>query len=586
MTPPRFAVVLLAAALVAGCGDVSADRASAPVARHGLRVYPGPHTRTASPTTQITIRGATAASLGQISVRGSKTGYHGGRLASDSDGRGASFVPDAPFADGEVVSVRLGRAVVGTVGGVVHFHVAAPAKLDQPPQDASSRRFGVATFHSRPDLEPTAIKVRTRRGGAGDGDIFVAPKGGDSQPGPMILDAQGGLVWFAPMPGRLQATDFRVQRYEGKPVLTWWQGTQSSGHGLGEGVIVDANYRRIATVKAGNGYDADFHEFTLTDHGTALIDIYNPVHADLRSVGGPADGVVYDDVVQEIDIKTGLVLFEWHSLGHVPIADSYRRWKPGKPLEYFHINSVDEMPNGNLLISSRETWGVYDIDRASGRVAWRLGGKHSTFKMGPGTRFSWQHDARSHGRNEISVFDNHSVRPTPGAVTRGLVIRLDRRHRTARLVRAYSYPGGIQSPSQGNTQLLPGRGVFMGWGGGNANFSELSASGKLLFDARFASGANTSYRAYRHTWHGQPSDDPAAAVVGKTVYASWNGATEVASWRVLAGPSAGALAPGPTAPRAGFETAIPLGAAAGFVRVEALDASGSVLGRSPVVRAG
>jgi Arylsulfotransferase (ASST) len=575
MTQVRLSFALLAAALVAGCGDVS-DRASAPVARPGLSVYPGPRTPTASPTTQISIRGA--ASLPGLRVSGSKTGVHAGRLVPHSDGRGASFVPSQPFADGELVTVR--------AGGVVRFRVAAPAKLRQPPQDASSRRVGVAELHSRPDLEPTAIQVRTRRRGAGGGDIFVAPKGGDSQSGPMILDSLGKLVWFAPMPGRLQATDFRVQRYEGKPVLTWWQGTQSAGHGLGEGVIVDSSYRRVATVKAGNGYDADFHEFTLTDHDTALIDIYNPVHADLRAVGGPADGVVYDDVVQEIDIKTGLVLFEWHSLGHVPITDSHRRWRRGKPLEYFHINSVDEMPNGDLLISSRETWGVYEIDRESGRVVWRLGGKRSSFRMGRGTRFSWQHDARAHGNDEISVFDNHSVRPTPGAVTRGLLIRLDRRRHAARLVRAYSYPGGIQSPSQGNTQLLPGRGAFVGWGGGNANFSQVSASGRLVFDARFRSRANTSYRAYRAAWHGQPTDSPAAAVVGGNVYASWNGATEVASWRVLAGPSPEALSPGRTVPRRDFETAIPLGAAAGFVRVEALDASGSVLGRSPVVSAG
>ena len=63
----------------------------------------------------------------------------------------------------------------------------------------------------------------------------------------------------------------------------------------------------------------------------------------------------------------------------------------------------------------------------------------------------------------------------------------------------------------------------------------------MLFDARFPPEVE-SYRAFRFPWSGQPDEDPAlAAEPGPddevTLYASWNGATEVATWEVLAGPA-------------------------------------------------
>ena len=79
----------------------------------------------------------------------------------------------------------------------------------------------------------------------------------------MILDQHGGLVWFKPLPPYESATDLRVQEYAGKPVLTWWQGDISvHGYGLGEGVIADQRYTDIAHVMAGNGMQADLHEFS------------------------------------------------------------------------------------------------------------------------------------------------------------------------------------------------------------------------------------------------------------------------------------------------------------------------------------
>jgi hypothetical protein len=537
----------------------------------------------ASPRTQITIRGAAPRELDDVEVTGSRSGRHDGKLRAHSDGRGASFVPAKPLADHERVTVRVRGRVVS------RFSVTAPVEAGLPAQQAGLGRKGVARFHSRPDLQPSALKVKVARPGTAPGEIFVAPKGPDSQGGPMILDGAGRLVWFRPMPGELQAYDFKVQRYEGRPVLTWWQGEQASGLGRGVGLIYDTAYRPVARVHAGNGYAQDLHEFRLTSRGTAQIDAYNLVRADLTRVGGPADGLVWDCVVQEIDIKTGLVLFEWHSLDHVPVTESYRVPKKDKLYDYFHVNSIDELPDGNLLVSSRDTHSLYDVEPSTGRIVWRVGGKHSTFAIGAGAAFHWQHDARPHGRDKLSLFDNNALAGKGGGVSRGLVIRLDRDAKRVSVVRSLTHPDRLQSPSKGNLQLLPDGHAFAGWGGRNPRFSEFAADGTLLFDELFVSPDSSSYRAYRFPWSGHPTNRPAAAATTAgattTVYASWNGATEVARWRVRSGVAPGSLRAGRTVARTDFETAIPLGGSAKFAQVEALDRSGKVLGRSRVVAA-
>jgi hypothetical protein len=170
--------------------------------------------------------------------------------------------------------------------------------------------------------------------------------------------------------------DFKLQSYRGRPVLTWWEGVHT-GYGQGEYVIIDATYREVSRVLAGNGYDGDHHEFIVSPQDTALFDIYHEVPMDLSDVGGEADSTVLDGIVQEVDIETGEVLFEWHSLDHVGLDETYAKpTKSSRPsLDYFHLNSIDVDHDGNLLVDSKGTFTVYKIDRKSGEVMWRLGGK-------------------------------------------------------------------------------------------------------------------------------------------------------------------------------------------------------------------
>jgi hypothetical protein len=437
--------------------------------------------------------------------------------------------------------------------------------------------------------------VRRRGRNTAPGYIFVAPKNGPeeaspAQDGAMILDDSGQPVWFRPLHREERdVMDFKVQRYRGEPVLTFWQGTHT-GYGQGEYVILDSSYREVARVRAGNGYRGDHHEFLISPQDTALLDIYGTVRSvDLSSVGGPKNGKVLEGIVQEVDIETGEVLFEWHSLEHVGLDEAYAKppENPKWPYDYFHINSIDVDHDNNLLISARRTSTVYKIDRESGEVIWRLGGKKSDFEMGAGTRTALQHDARRQSDGTITIFDNGDAKFDDQSY--GIVLELDEDEMSATLLRKYPHPEGQIAGTQGSMQVLPNENVFIGWGS-NPLFSEFSKSGDLLFNATFPPEVE-SYRAFRFPWSGKPSEEvPAvAAEPGPddevTLYASWNGATEVASWRVLAGSGPDQLRPvGSATPREGFETAISVETSEPYVGVQARDRLGRALATSRSIK--
>jgi hypothetical protein len=446
---------------------------------------------------------------------------------------------------------------------------------------------GVWAFRSRPDLGPAALEVTTTqaREDTAPGYVFVALKEGAGEHGPMIIDDVGQLVWFGKYGS---ARDFKLQYYHGRPVLTWWEGKVTAGHGVGEYVIFDDSYHEIARVRAGNGYRGDLHEFLITPEDTALLTAYAPTRTDLSPIGGPKDGMAWEGIVQEVDIETGEVIFEWHSLEHVGIEESYIE-PPDDPdhlYDYFHINSIDVEPDGDLLLCARNTWGVYKVERESGEITWRLDGKKSDFDMSTGTQSAFQHDARRQRDGTITIFDN-GAHPKVHDRSRGIVVELDEEKMSAKLVREYTSPQKRLSTSQGNMQLLPNSNVLIGWGSGPF-VSEFSHEGELLFEARFPPDGE-SYRAFRFPWSGHPTDEPAVAVEQGPddkvkLYASWNGATEVTTWEVLAGPRPGRLQWVGSVPRDGFETSMLVQSFDPYVAVRAKDHFGQVLGSSAPVK--
>ena len=472
-------------------------------------------------------------------------------------------------------------------GSLVSVCAALPAGANASPVFDASLRTGspygpTQSFHSEPGLHPPVLTV-TSDPDHTSGDIFAGILFG-AQGGPMILNAKGQLVWF--LPGR-ESANFAVQRYQGHPVLTWWQ---KIGSAPAEDVIVNSAYQTVAVVHGGNGLTPDPHDFQITPQGTAYLSSAQIVDANLSSLGGPANGTAIDDIVQEVDIRTGRVLWEWHSLDHVPMSASYgpvpqAAWPP---YDYFHLNSIQQLPGGNLLISARQTWAVYEISRRTGRVIWTLGGKDSDFRIGSRARFEWQHDARLRG-STLSVFDDADS-PQEESQSSAKFLRLNVAQRTASLIRRFTHSPPLLTSEMGSARTLPNGNVFVGWG--NApQFSEYSPSGRQIFNGSAPLGV-VFYRVVRFPWIGRPRTRPLLAVThsgGSTIklYASWNGATQVSAWRVVGGATARRLSPlGASTPSTGFETTIKLTAHPSYVAVKALSARGKVLGTSAAARAG
>jgi hypothetical protein len=449
---------------------------------------------------------------------------------------------------------------------------------------ASAATVGrIQHFVSRPDLHPISVDVVHAAQNTAPGLLFIAPSSGPGDRGVMILDNAGKVVWWHSTEP-LTAMNFRAALYKGQPVLTWWEGKSVKGLGVGECVIFDRHYRQIARFRAGHHRPADLHEFLITPRGTALVTSQETRRRDLRPLGSRANGPVIGSVIQELAIPSARVLFDWRSLDHVALTESHQRIGPR--FDYFHANSIGLTSDDNLLVSARNTWAVYKINRHNGRVIWRLGGKKSDFHMGKGTFYAWQHDARSHdGDRVISLFDN-GASPAVEKQSRGLLLALDYRRKRATLEHAYTHRPPVLAHYTGNMQVLPNDDVLVGWGSG-PYFTEFAPDGSVRFDAKMARGGQT-YRALRFPWAGRPTTQPTLVAAGSggslALYASWNGATDVARWQLLTGATLSTLKPNAVAAKTGFETQLNPTATRGYAVAVALDGGGRPLGRSAPVR--
>lgn len=436
--------------------------------------------------------------------------------------------------------------------------------------------------------------------------------------GPEIINNAGQVVWYDPLPAGSSASNFQVQRYQGQPVLTWWQGTGDNpafgafapGIGQGEDVVMNDRYQIIKVYAGDSSFTPDTHEFDITPQGDALITGYTEIpNVDLTSVGGSSDGTVIDSIAREINLSTGQVLLNWSAYAHVPITDSYALPLLGSsPWDFFHINSISPAPDGNLLISSRHMWALYDINPTTGEINWTLGGKEGTFTMAPGASFAWQHEPRFLSPNEIQLFDDEEGTPFPSneSQSRAIWLHLDYATDTASLIKQIVQPADQpETGSQGSVQTVPDGDVIIGWGS-SGTFSEYNSQGDLLLDDSLPPPSGTvtlpngqtvpnawsTYRVFKENWFGLPETPPVISVDPTTtdnwtVSAAWNGATQVTGWLVLAGPTPADLQPMATAPWDGLITQINLtGSNIAYAKVVALGSNGQRLSSSATVYTG
>jgi EmrB/QacA subfamily drug resistance transporter len=491
---------------------------------------------------------------------------------------------------------RLALAIGVVLAGFLAVTVAFAGSRAAP--IGSYTRSGAYSFVTAPALHPPKIRVLKRAPAAqlAPGYIFTAnfynlnypPIVGQS--GPLILDRDLQPVWFQPVPEKLVAANLSLQSYHGRPALAWWQGavTNTGATESGEDVVVNQHYQTLARLTAKDGWVLTLHELLISGED-AWVTANKDIPMNLSKYGGAYNGTLIDSAVQEYNLRTGKLLRNWDALDHIPLSES-RASLPtnGFPWDAYHVNSID-LDGGAFLVSMRDTWAAYMVDIATGKIEWTLGGRDSSFKFGPGAAFQWQHDVKLGPGSTVTMFDDHCCQLTGGGTSvkatgpsRGLVLRLDQQTRTATLVAQYNGGGVFETEYMGDTQPLPGGKVFVGWGS-EPYLSEYSRSGRLLLEAQFP-GSNLSYRSTLEQWVGLPLTAPLGAARQSggrtTVYASWNGATQVVSWRVLAGSSGGRLRVVASIVRSGFETAIPVPSNYVNFEVQARTASGRVIGVS------
>lgn len=582
--------MLTLAVVLVGCGGDDEGRATQ---AGPVNAFPAPGTQFAQRGTEISLRGVAPDQIGAVTVTGSRSGEHEGTLEPHPDGRGASFVPAADFRPGERVTVRTGLAVRGARDGDFRFTVLrGEFETGTSGSDRRVPRPRTGTYHSyrSTSLKAPRLIVDRRRSGRAPGYLVVNTGWDAERPRPeglLIADDRGRPVYFQQRTAAEKVFDVAVQEYKGEPVLTFWRGRFAAGWGYGEYVMLDSAYREIKLVRARSGYRADIHEMQITPENTALLAIYNRVRYDLRRYGGPRNGEVLDNIIQEIDLDTGRLLFEWHSLGNIGIRESHDRPDGDEPFDYFHLNSMDVGPDGDILISARNTCAVYEIDRTTGAVNWRLGGERSDFRLPREARFCRQHDARWAGENRMTIFDNNVDSIRDRGQSRAIRLAVDEERERASLLRAYRHPDRPKVLNKGGTRTLSNGNLLVAWGAVPV-ITEYTPAGRIVFDAHFKGATDGSYRALRADWVGRPTTAPAVAAQRRggrvAVWASWNGATEVARWQVLGGATEDALAPVGGRGRTGFETAISVEGQPAFVAVQALDGSGNVLGTSRTIR--
>ncbi|KAI1822366.1 ASST-domain-containing protein [Xylaria intraflava] len=395
-----------------------------------------------------------------------------------------------------------------------------------------------------------------------------------------------------------------IGRYNGSDYLVFI-GQEKPEHGpSNDCLLYDSTYTIAYNVSTHGSASMGTHECQLTANGTAVVILIEIIPFDLTEVGGPKDGKILDNIVQEIDIASGELLWTWRASDHYNMSDSYMKYEPGPwAYDYMHINSAERTPEGNFLISARHTHSIIYVDRKSGNIKWTLGGKKSSFvdiSGGNATNFAWQHHARfnDNAQTQLTMFDNHNNQSVIGCSTncsRGKSVELDYSNFTAQLISEFYHPESLVSGFEGSYQRLQSGNVFLGWGA-NPTFTEHTPSGECVLDVQFDVwrpdlGYPVNYRAFKMNWKAYPTWDPEIAAHKSgpdgefKVYVSWNGATEVAMWQLLVGDSRNNVTqPAIAAPRAGFETEISFEPWLPYMRATAIDGGGRVLGTTATIQ--
>jgi hypothetical protein len=444
-----------------------------------------------------------------ITVVGSQSGSHAGKLSLSDDSRTLVFTPTLPYAHGETVTVNLAggtRASSGALLPAVSFHfdvartdpvprpVESYDELETPPADAaptpivSRRAAPTVTASGLPPNYPVMTLISMDH--PDTGYVFLGPKT-NTLPSPLlIIDNHMMPIFYRRAPYEL--LDFKMQP---NGLLTYFDNSRRKHYAM------DSTYTVVDSFAASNGYFADFHDLRVLPNGHVLLLIYDTqtVRMDLVVPGGDPDASVSGLVIQELDHDKNVV-FQWRSWDHFEITDGLNIDLTAPYIDYVHGNALELDTDGNLLVSCRHFNEITKINHQTGDVMWRFGpnAKHNQFVVhGDPRGFGYQHDIRRLPNGDITLFDNADyLNPQ---VSRAVEYRLDEQTKEAWLVWEEWPSNSGYGNSNGSVQRRDNGSTMIGWGAGNVNpnVTELHSDGTKSLELQVAS---TTYRASRTIW--------------------------------------------------------------------------------------
>lgn len=290
----------------------------------------------------------------------------------------------------------------------------------------------------------------------------------------MLFSPQGELIYYLP------ATDLAEGPYPRTPIGNFQMhndGRMSFTDGLfgpipGSIYMMDSTFRITDTLSCTPQYALDGHDFFISDDGHYHILAMEERVMDASSLTteggqiGDVNCVVTGHVIQEFDENFNLV-GEWKTLDHFSLEDTYSVYfNDPLALNHAHVNSIFVDFDGNYIISSRSLNEITRINRTTGQIMWRLGGKNNQFSFPLDTvAFSAQHDAQYFSDGTLVLFDNATF-TFPDDVSRMLVYDMDETNMTATDILNFQHPLNYPSGFMGSARLLPNDNFVISWGGG------------------------------------------------------------------------------------------------------------------------
>ncbi|HEY9151675.1 MAG TPA: aryl-sulfate sulfotransferase [Anaerolineales bacterium] len=536
----------------------------------------------------------------KFTIQGSISGAHLGQTILADDQKTVIFKPTNPFTPGEQVTVNINSLHLDpqTIYPAISYNFTVAinqqpgtpgsGELAAPPLPPYPPRSAYPNFLTVPQDIPH-YTITTTTTNPAEGYIFVAPfywtkaKIGSYL---LILNDQGQLVYYQSVADALDAWDFKKQP---NGLLSYYDQKTSTFY------LMNSHYQVVNSYQAGNGYFADLHDLQVLPNGNVLLMAYDAETIDMSKIveGGKNNATVTGLIIQELDPSKN-VIFEWRSWDHFsifdttsPLTDQY--------IDLVHGNSLALANDGNLLLSSRDLSEITKINLQTGDVMWRLGGKENMFTFINSQIFAYQHDVRQLPNGDITVFDNQGTQQIP-APSQGIEYKIDEANKTVTQVWGFTHAPPVFATFLGDVQRLTDGNTVLGWGAPSqatgysfVTMTEVSPDNQTIFELIFDQ-PYVSYRAFRFPWQGTPSTPPTLAYKADentlTLGYSWNGATDVAAYKVFGGDSPQALNLIEENPKTDFETQSELSDLPEdecYFQVAAIDKNGNEMARSNII---